>query len=439
MSDSLPNASSGQGDRPRKRRTHTKSRAGCRNCKQRRVKCDELKPICGNCQRFSIPCDFTPIPACSEQREPLLINAPTGRKRGRPRKDWSAISRDAGPRGGAREGSETTASSPDLSLIKRSSSLQLTVDELELLHHYLTDAQLSQGDKVLWQVKVPRLAFTHHCALHLLLAISALHLVRLEPSRSEHFKKLADAHHSIGIRQATDLFPQLSKDNCSALYVAAALACCCSFAQEPSPGNLLVVADGCEVPWLDLLRGVRLIVENIGLEHVFSGVLAPFPPPQPEDPPPTDALEVEFVPWEEPLSKLSDLVSTAPTSTHEVYNSTLGCLSWCFLETFGTCVTPKSEIIGKFEVIIAWMYRLEDQFVDLLREKQPTALIILAYFAILLSTLEYCWFLEGWAVHISQGIAGVLEPSYQQWLQWPSEQIEKLLRILKAKDLHAKD
>ncbi|OTA89977.1 hypothetical protein M434DRAFT_398301 [Hypoxylon sp. CO27-5] len=263
--------------------------------------------------------------------------------------------------------------------------------------------------------------------------------MRLEPNRSEHFKKLADTHHSIGLRQTTDLFPKLSKDNCSALYIAAVLACCCSFAQEPGPGNLLVVADGYEVPWLDLLRGVRLIIENIGLEHVFSGVLAPFPPSQPGDPPPKDALEVEFVPWEEHLSKLSTLVPAAPESTHEIYNSTLGSLSWCFQETFGTSATPKSEIIGKFEVIIAWMYRLEDRFLDFLREKQPIALIILAHFAILFSTLEYSWFLEGWAVHISRGIADVLDPSYQRWLQWPSEQIEQSLKILRRKNPHTRD
>ncbi|KAI1140285.1 hypothetical protein F5Y05DRAFT_312120 [Hypoxylon sp. FL0543] len=439
MSDSLPDASSGRGDRPRKRRIHRKSRAGCRNCKQRRVKCDELRPICGNCQRFSIRCDFTPTAPSSENSEVLLINAPTGRKRGRPRKDWSAISRAPGPSGEAHQGSETSVSSPDLSSAKGTSSPHLTVDDLELLHHYLTDAQLSQGHKVLWQVKVPRLAFTHHYALHLLLAISALHMMRLEPDRSEHFRKLADTHHSIGIRQATELFPHLSKDNCSALYVAAALACSCSFARKPGLGNLLVVADGREVPWLDLLRGVRLIVENIGLEHVFSGVLAPFPPAQSKDPPATDALEVEFVPWEEPLSKLWTLVSTAPTSTHEFYNSTLGCLSWCFQETFGTSACPKTEIIGKFEVIIAWLYKLEDHFVRLLRGKQPTALIILAHFAILLSTLEYCWFVQGWAIHVSRGIADVLDSSYQHWLQWPNEQIERSLKNLGKVNLHAKD
>ncbi|KAI1647738.1 uncharacterized protein F4817DRAFT_358537 [Daldinia loculata] len=424
-------------DHPRARRPHRKSRAGCRNCKQRR--CDELKPTCGSCSRFAIPCDFSPNPAGSKQGEDLLNNAPTRRKRGRPRKDWPAITRDFGPHGEICESSEITAPNLDLLSIKEStSSPHLTVDELELLHHYLTDGQLSQGDKLLWQIKVPRLAFTHHCALHLILAISAFHLTRLEPDRSEHFRRLADTHHSIGIRQATHLFPQLSTDNCSALYVASALACACGFAKKPTPGNLLVVAEDCEVPWLDLLRGVRIIIENIGLGHVFSGVLGPFPPPQPEEPSRKEAHQVEFVPWEEPLQKLSTLISAAPASTRKIYNSTLGCLSWCFHETYGTSAAPKSEIIGQFRVLIAWLYKLDECFVGFLCEKQPTALIILAHFAILLSSLEYCWFLEGWANHVSQGIADSLDPSYEQWLQWPSEQIDKSIKLRRNLEKYAK-
>ncbi|VEU24288.1 DEKNAAC105601 [Brettanomyces naardenensis] len=41
-----------------KRRFHRKSRRGCATCKRRRVKCDEAKPICGNCQRIGLDCVY---------------------------------------------------------------------------------------------------------------------------------------------------------------------------------------------------------------------------------------------------------------------------------------------------------------------------------------------------------------------------------------------
>ncbi|PLB47404.1 hypothetical protein P170DRAFT_315312, partial [Aspergillus steynii IBT 23096] len=42
----------------RQRRTHNKSRHGCRNCKLRRVKCDETKPRCAKCRSYGVLCDY---------------------------------------------------------------------------------------------------------------------------------------------------------------------------------------------------------------------------------------------------------------------------------------------------------------------------------------------------------------------------------------------
>ncbi|KAK9351006.1 hypothetical protein V1523DRAFT_442222 [Lipomyces doorenjongii] len=44
----------------RKRRAHRKSRQGCRNCKLRRVKCDETRPRCKKCTTFAVSCNYDP-------------------------------------------------------------------------------------------------------------------------------------------------------------------------------------------------------------------------------------------------------------------------------------------------------------------------------------------------------------------------------------------
>ncbi|KAI1261232.1 hypothetical protein F5Y18DRAFT_206260 [Xylariaceae sp. FL1019] len=55
MEDSKP-----QDTRPRGPRLyHKKSRTGCLRCKQRRVKCDELRPSCGSCTRHAVECVYT--------------------------------------------------------------------------------------------------------------------------------------------------------------------------------------------------------------------------------------------------------------------------------------------------------------------------------------------------------------------------------------------
>ncbi|TKA74133.1 hypothetical protein B0A55_06832 [Friedmanniomyces simplex] len=55
-------ASSGSGaQRPIPRRSHKKSKTGCRTCKVRKIKCDERRPLCRNCERHYTnlaTCDF---------------------------------------------------------------------------------------------------------------------------------------------------------------------------------------------------------------------------------------------------------------------------------------------------------------------------------------------------------------------------------------------
>ena len=40
------------------KRAHKKSRAGCKNCKGRRVKCDEARPKCRNCVVRRLDCIY---------------------------------------------------------------------------------------------------------------------------------------------------------------------------------------------------------------------------------------------------------------------------------------------------------------------------------------------------------------------------------------------
>lgn len=64
--DPFPNASSSSPEVVKKnskastgkRKYHQKSRSGCSTCKKRRVKCDEQKPLCGNCVKLKLECGY---------------------------------------------------------------------------------------------------------------------------------------------------------------------------------------------------------------------------------------------------------------------------------------------------------------------------------------------------------------------------------------------
>ncbi|KFY62677.1 hypothetical protein V497_02282, partial [Pseudogymnoascus sp. VKM F-4516 (FW-969)] len=64
------------------RRSHKKSRAGCQRCKLRKVKCDEAHPICGNCTKHGVPCDFDDPTALSPPSSLIRYTTPSSSTNG---------------------------------------------------------------------------------------------------------------------------------------------------------------------------------------------------------------------------------------------------------------------------------------------------------------------------------------------------------------------
>jgi hypothetical protein len=80
--------------------------------------------------------------------------------------------------------------------------------------------------------------------------------------------------------------------------------------------------------------------------------------------------------------------------------------------------TPPSDALLKI-----WIHFVSDRYVELLSERQPGSLIILAHYAVLLHRSEHYWYLEGVAEQIIN-IANALVPSeWSSWLDWPKTQI----------------
>ncbi|OTA97503.1 hypothetical protein M434DRAFT_384544 [Hypoxylon sp. CO27-5] len=371
----------------KKRRSHKKSRAGCQSCKMRKVKCDEVKPTCGSCTRFSLPCYFPFLPPEPTREHDNPFFRP---KRGRPH------------------------------------SRALNVDDLELIHHFTRDDALSLGNGEIWRDEVIRLGFEHNYILHLVLALSALHLATLRPSQSTKYEELADSHSALGLRLVTDLLPDLNRDNCHALYFATSLVCFVTLGKRSTRGHLLIMADGWEVAWWNMFRGVRYVIETVGIENVLDAV-KPLPvnvEEQHNEPPASRAVN-----WEEPVSKIADLISQSSHPDMEPYQKALTDLSRCFCETYGTTESPTGSLNGRFEVVIGWLYRMEDDFAARLKERQPISLIILAHFAVLFHSLEYVWCLKGWASHILASIRDTLDSDYVFWLDWPAEAVENAEKI----------
>uniref|UniRef100_A0A8H7N5R2 Uncharacterized protein n=1 Tax=Bionectria ochroleuca TaxID=29856 RepID=A0A8H7N5R2_BIOOC len=166
------------------------------------------------------------------------------------------------------------------------------------------------------------------------------------------------------------------------------------------------------------------------MQAVFAGELGPMSfdtlgDRQDGPPHPHHGYSGVILDWEDALDRLSVPISTvADESVRGACQIALSIMKWCFQETYGTTVAPKTTADAKFNIIMAWLYCLSEEFVTSLKEKEPASLILLAYFAVLLWTLSTAWFMEGWAPHILQRVCGILGPAWTEWVKWPALQIK---------------
>jgi len=67
-----------------------------------------------------------------------------------------------------------------------------------------------------------------------------------------------------------------------------------------------------------------------------------------------------------------------------------------------------------------WPFILPKEFIDLLREAHPVALVVLAHFAALVRSLEGShWARSGWSGNIIDMIERLLDQQWEEWLEWP--------------------
>jgi hypothetical protein len=312
------------------------------------------------------------------------------------------------------------------------------VDDLELFYNYMDNTARTLGDEShheLWQKGVPELGFQYPCVPDLILALSALHLARKRPEKRIKYETIAEQHSTAALQAATALMRDMSQDNCPALYISAVLICFTSFAKGPSPGNMLVVADDGQVPWLSLIRGVRFVVANMGWSAVFSGVLAKYAP-QRSDSQDAETIAQTQTPstlaatatedWRTSLEMISDLFAVLPSHPcRHIYTREVESLVSHLEATFRTGMNALPGTIGKMENIMGWIYSIRYDFVKRLSMKHPVALIILGHFCVLLRTLEGYWFMQGWAQHVMREVIAATDEACHKWLAWPMKFLEE--------------
>lgn len=278
-----------------------------------------------------------------------------------------------------------------------------------------------EDPKRVWQDHLVQWGIEFPSILHLILALSALHLSHERPAQRDQYIQQADGHFTFGVRSVTSVLSQLNADNCQKIYMATSLICFIYFGRGPRPGEYLIFSDAGPAEWLVLMSGVKLVLTTYH-SKVFSGILEPGV--EERNRTLTPAMRHELHEHVVCIEAVQRLVEQDVTDEDEksLYMAALRDLFEIMDEVYERrAAGPPGVTI--LHLLVGWLYRRPEEFVNLLERKDPRALVILGYWAVLLKYMESSWFMEGWGEHVVTGISKNLQQDFRSWIEWPLQKI----------------
>ncbi|BDD57444.1 hypothetical protein MAP00_002807 [Monascus purpureus] len=197
------------------RKSHTKSRNGCKTCKRRHIRCDESFPQCRNCTKHNCRCDYMDVAAAQEEsmktrRVPDLLMTPEIEIE---INNWHATG---------------VSPFPELVHCPRSSWYGLSRSDLRLVHHIIGLSfdlyRRGFSNCTPWAQRLPNFltfALSNDFVLHSILALSAFHLSWT--TGNQDTKHLAYHHRGIAIKGLQGAIGSFSNKNCEAILAASIL------------------------------------------------------------------------------------------------------------------------------------------------------------------------------------------------------------------------
>jgi hypothetical protein len=309
----------------------------------------------------------------------------------------------------------------------------IDIAELKLLEHFQTYTSQEIGfdaaSRQIWRSDMPTLAAKHPFLKHGILACSALHLAFLNPLERQRYQLLAAHHQSIALPGFRSEVFNATIDNCVALLSFTQLLIMHCFAADQHDEDLLLVhgKDDMLPDWLQVIRGschlfkdVRPYVESVPfVAMAMEGVEREL-----HDPGPTGKPE-----HEERLRGLVSMIKHSVTKKIELgidcQPSSLASALLILTRAFAKAEVAQSRNnYNLWATVHTWPVQVSQEFLDLLKERDPAALILLAHYCILFVPLEEeHWYMKGYSRRLLSRIYNKLDEEWRTWLQWPIEKI----------------
>ncbi|KAF4966319.1 hypothetical protein FSARC_5991 [Fusarium sarcochroum] len=406
----LNKSSATSSDAPLKpRRAHRKSRNGCGVCKKRHMKCDETRPICMNCKisDHGSQCIYinigsrSPPDTLSTPSTPVPINSPS------PLPIPTSTSFAA-------NGSAGLSSAPFSDTLGRGDLFDLS--HFALYHHLLTNRFIitltdpADEDIIFHTLEY---ALEAPYLMNQLLAVAALHLSK-PPSAQQPYYQLATSLQTRALTLFNEVRQEVTEKTCMPMFLFSSLVgvhVLCDTLQGPRE-NLSAVLDRF-ITYLSIHRGVRAVTKQ-SWKTIKRSRLGPL----------LQRIE-DALPTSETATNPTDILnrmieSNASPSSARDYREAI-----CTLQrSFSLHAALKESSGRQLDAAITFCLDVNDGYIHSLNKRQPEALVILAYFAVLLHWSRTDWTIGDGGQYLIQSITHHLGRHWAEWLLFPNSVLE---------------
>lgn len=310
---------------------------------------------------------------------------------------------------------------PTIDLLLRP-PIPLDTKSIGLLHHYTTHTCTTLTDPKaidVWRKSIPQMAVSHPFLMHGILALSALHLRTLQPHRAAELGAIAITSEQAALPSFRRLVANLDPGNenihavfaFSTFVVPYMLGISGTF--DDAIGRIPRIG---EPHWFHAMRGWAALLKD-HWKIIFDG---PFKPVMGRTP---DIIEYAFNPEDAHLASLHGMLTSSPSASEKDIEDLETCRS-ALDEWRRVCALPfaPSRTVSLGVSLFVWPGTVSEEYVQLLHEKRPEALVILAHYCVLLKRLGALWFLKGAGDKLMNAVVEELDEEWHPWMRWAMDQ-----------------
>lgn len=315
--------------------------------------------------------------------------------------------------------------------------------DLELMHHFTifnSEIMTEHFDimETMWQHEMPRIAFDSQYVMHGLLGFSALHLATIQPKRAHLLRASATKH----LDQALVFYRQdkgpATAETANARFTFTWIVAMFAFAIPSSVAPIDAV-----IELFSLVRGIEVVLQE-SLIWIIQGPFAPI----------LTRAFVENRGLSDDGTALSMAFAFQASTSHstgaecvpghglpEGMDFGLNHLDFMIgmqsmiSDDRRTCILVLTELKQLYaqmlnsqascgmSMIMCFPRQDPTRFSLLLKRRLPQALVILAYYTVLLDLLDARWWVNGWGRRVLSDIVCSLGDEWKSWIEWPVQTV----------------